>query len=472
MNTDQLPPFDTEAEAAALACVLISNGKAEELLDLLTSDDFYDIRHRTIFRALRALRSDDHPIDESTVGHWLMENKEVERAGGLPYLAGLPNLTPSALNFDFFLKTVREKADRRAALRDATELSRVALDTSLPTSAISIAARRMAEAYIDHSDLPDLVDASAFMSDEIVKPSELIFGIVHKGSKLVLGGGSKSFKTWTLLDLALSVSHGQPWLEHETSPGRVLYCNFEIQPWSWQCRLKAVASARGITIEPNRLSLWNLRGKAANFNLLLPKICEIAKNKFSLIVLDPIYKLYGEADENKASDVARLLNGIEDLTVDTGATVAFGAHFSKGNQASKESIDRISGSGVFARDPDSLLIFTKHETEDAFTVEATLRNFEPLVPFVVRWKYPLMVPDNNLDPSRLKQVKGRPKTHAETQLLEALNGDRLTTTEWQSEAEDEYGISRTTFFELKKSLEISGKVRKSKIDEKWEAIKQ
>lgn len=37
------------------------------------------------------------------------------------------------------------------------------------------------------------------------------------------------------------------------------------------------------------------------------------------------------------------------LTVETGAGVAFGSHFSKGNQIQKESIDRISGSGVFAR---------------------------------------------------------------------------------------------------------------------------
>jgi len=38
------------------------------------------------------------------------------------------------------------------------------------------------------------------------------------------------------------------------------------------------------------------------------------------------------------------------------AASVFGAHFSKGNQAGKESIDRISGSGVFARDPDTILV--------------------------------------------------------------------------------------------------------------------
>ena len=58
-----------------------------------------------------------------------------------------------------------------------------------------------------------------------------------------------------------------------------------------------------------------------------------------------------------------MLNEIEALAVETGAAVAFGAHYSKGNQAGKEVIDRIGGSGVFARDPDSILNFTRHEEE-------------------------------------------------------------------------------------------------------------
>ena len=127
-----------------------------------------------------------------------------------------------------------------------------------------------------------------------------------------------------------------------------------------------------------------------------------------LIIIDPIYKLLGLRDENKAGDIASLLNEIEALAVETGAAVAFGAHYSKGNQAGKEVIDRIGGSGVFARDPDSILNFTKHEENDCFTVDATLRNHPPIKPFVVRWEYPLMCADATLNPSELKQP-GRPE---------------------------------------------------------------
>jgi predicted transcriptional regulator len=268
---------------------------------------------------------------------------------------------------------------------------------------------------------PQIIDAAAFTATPVIEPEQLIAGLFHRGCKLALGGGSKSFKTWTLLDLAVSVSHGLDWLNFPTTQSRVLFVNFELQEWTIQRRLQAVTEAKNITLEPERLSLLNLRGHAANYNLLLPQIAEKMKEDFALVVLDPLYKLYGLTDENKAGDVARLLNAIEDVTATTGAGVAFGSHFSKGNQSQKESIDRISGSGVFARDPDSILTFTRHETDDCFTVEPTLRAFKPVPAFVVRWQYPLMRPETNLDPEKLKQVAGRKREHDPVKLLEVIS---------------------------------------------------
>ena len=62
------------------------------------------------------------------------------------------------------------------------------------------------------SDLPELIDAAEFLAVPIDPPAELIDGILHKGSKLAFGGSSKSFKTWSLLDLAISVATGADWL--------------------------------------------------------------------------------------------------------------------------------------------------------------------------------------------------------------------------------------------------------------------
>jgi hypothetical protein len=269
-------------------------------------------------------------------------------------------------------------------------------------------------------ELPAIVDAAEFCGSEITLPCELVCGLAHQGSKIEIGGGSKTCKTWNLIDLGLSLAYGERWLGFETNQGKVLIVDLEIQRAFHQRRIVAVARAKNIILTPGRMDVWSLRGYCASYVDLFPRIIKRTKDGgYVLIILDPIYKVYGQTDENSAGEVASLMNGIEELTVQTRAAVAFSCHFAKGNAAGKESIDRISGSGVFARDPDVILNFTRHEEKDAFTVEATLRNSPPIDPFVVRWQYPLMHRDNTLDPARLKQV-GRGKGHDPLVLLTAI----------------------------------------------------
>lgn len=271
-------------------------------------------------------------------------------------------------------------------------------------------------------ELPAPIDAAEFLATPIALPPQLVEGILDKGSKFALGGASKAKKTWVLTDLAISVATGTPWLGRPTIKGKVLFLNFEIRAPHWQRRIEQVARAKGVKIEPGQITVWNLRGYAADFKVLIPEIIKYARHQgFDLIILDPIYKIYSAgADENSTGDMADLMNGLERIAVQTSAAIAYGAHFSKGNQSAKNAIDRISGSGVYGRDPDALLIFTEHDEPDAFTVEPILRDFAPVAPFVVRWQFPLMRPADDLDPARLKQVVGRKKEHDSKKLLTVI----------------------------------------------------
>lgn len=318
-----------------------------------------------------------------------------------------------------------------------------------------------------HVSKLELVSATDFMASDLPEPPQVVKGLLHQGSKFCIGGASKACKTWALLDLALSVNSGRPWINFETTAGAVLYINFEIQSFAWQRRVKIVATRRDIQ-DLSNIHFLNLRGKTSNFSQLIPDLIELLKTKpFVLIIIDPIYKLYGATDENSARDVAMLLNSIEHLATESGAAVAYASHFSKGNQAQKEAIDRVSGSGVFARDPDSLMMLTKHAEDDCFSVESILRNFAPVEPFVVRWEFPLLLPQENLNPQDLKTPGGRPAQYNCTSMLELLDDNSLSTTEWCKNCSDELGMSRRHFFNLIKSLESDGLILKSKINGKW-----
>lgn len=269
--------------------------------------------------------------------------------------------------------------------------------------------------------LPEIEDAAELIAADHPLPTMLVEGLLHRGTKLVIGGSSKAKKTYTLLDLAISVAAGADWWGRKTHRGRVLYVNFEIPKEFFAKRISKILEARGLALEQGDLAVWNLRGFAGDIEELLPKIiAKLNGRDFVLIIVDPIYKCFGRRDENKAGDIAIVMNQLERIAVEIGAAVAFGAHFSKGNQSEKASIDRISGSGVFARDPDSILTMTQHREADAFAVEATLRNLPPIKPFCVRWEHPLMTKDDNLRPEDLKSKGGGKRIPTDQEFVNLL----------------------------------------------------
>ena len=128
-------------------------------------------------------------------------------------------------------------------------------------------------------------------------------------------------------------------------------------------------------------------------------------------------------------------------------------------------MDRISGSGVLARDPDSIITMTRHEKDDAFAVEMTLRNFPPQEPFVVRREHPLMIVDRKLDPGRLKQAVGRKEEVSADDVLSLLGDDALTYSEWLGKAEEKLFTSRDTFTRRLRKLKLEGRIRESPAEE-------
>ncbi len=241
------------------------------------------------------------------------------------------------------------------------------------------------------------------------EPPQVIEGLLHRGSKLIVGGTSKGRKSFSLLDLAVAVATGSKWWGFQCVQGRVLYLNFEIQQPFLEGRVAIIAERKGAAMMPGGFLAMTLRGMTETVENIADELIKyiLSLEPFALIIFDPIYKLMAGRDENKAGDVTAIMAQLEKIAVQTGAAVAFGAHYSKGNQAGKESIDRIGGSGAFARDPDAIMTMTAHEeSEDHFTVQSTLRNFAPIEPFVLAWEYPLFSRDTTgLDPAALKMPK-------------------------------------------------------------------
>ena len=295
--------------------------------------------------------------------------------------------------------------------------------------------------------LPDIVSLGQFCAVAVPPPPQIIEGILHQGCKMILGGTSKSNKSWCLLDLAISVASGQPWWGRRCVKMPVVYINFELQPWALAERINALCAARpDCKSVGDTFHLWNLRGHNADISLLRPKLEEqLAKFNFGLIILDPAYKVLGNRDENANGEIASLMNEFEALAQKTGAAIVVAHHFAKGDSTVKSALDRMSGAGAWARDPDSIMVLTPHEEPDCFTVTSILRNLPQLPEFVVSWNFPLMQVANDLNPDALRRPQGRNKLATDKEFMDAvITDDGKTFTKIMAEAKNSLNMSTST----------------------------
>lgn len=194
----------------------------------------------------------------------------------------------------------------------------------------------------------------------------LIDGILRQGHKMLIAGPSKAGKSFGLIEMCIAIAEGRKWLDWQCSKGRVMYVNLELDRASCLHRFKDVYTALGW--HPDNISnidIWNLRGKSVPMDKLAPKLIRrAAKKDYVAIIIDPIYKVI-TGDENSADQMANFCNQFDKVCTELKCAVIYCHHHSKGGQGSKKSMDRASGSGVFARDPDALLDLIELELTDA-----------------------------------------------------------------------------------------------------------
>lgn len=231
-------------------------------------------------------------------------------------------------------------------------------------------------------------------------------GILRQGHKGMLAGQSKAGKSFALLQLGIAIATGKTWLGYPCTKGRVLYVNLEIDKASFAHRVADIAARKELPRGWERnFDILNLRGFCAPLDKLAPKIihkCLKAsdgkKGYYSIVIIDPLYKII-TGDENSASEMSKFTALFDKIAYSTGAATFSVHHHSKGAQGTKRTMDRASGSGVFARDPDALLdlspLVVPDEEKDvldgatAWRLTATLREFKEPEPINIYFRYPV-----------------------------------------------------------------------------------
>ncbi len=286
-------------------------------------------------------------------------------------------------------------------------------------------------------ELPGMALLSDFADNPPEQPEELITGVLRRGHKMLISGSSKAGKSFLLMELCIALAEGIPWLGFRCKHGKVLYVNLEIDPASCIHRFLKIYKAMGLKPKHmDDITIWNLRGHAVPLDQLVPKLIRRVRDmNLDAIIIDPIYKVI-TGDENSASDMAAFCNQFDRICTETACSVIYCHHHSKGAQGGKRAMDRASGSGVFARDPDAQLDMIELELTDevqnwvakrgasAWRLEGSLREFENFTPVNFWFEYPLHRLDTNEDlkplPTQGSADAGRLKSkyHKSTEFAE------------------------------------------------------
>lgn len=248
--------------------------------------------------------------------------------------------------------------------------------------------------------LPDIVNLRDIWDNMPPLKPELIEGILRQGHKMIIASTSKAGKTFALMELAVKIAEGHKWLDHRCKQGKVLYVNMELDGSSFFHRFKDIYKALGLDSDNHteNVEIWNLRGADKTISELAPIIINRMRNKeYVAVMMDPLYKLM-EGDENSNGDVAKMVAKFDRIAEETGAAVIYAHHFAKGSAAGKSVIDRASGAGTFARDPDAILTLTQldwapeieaEQDWTAWRLESTLREFKAIKPVDMFFAWPI-----------------------------------------------------------------------------------
>jgi replicative DNA helicase len=119
-DTPTADPHDLAAERATLGSMLFDRKQIDVADRVLAShEDFYEIRHQTIYRTITDLycRTRNPKIDPITVAAELLATGELTKVGGSSYLHELVQSVPIMGDIEPYAEIVRERAQLRAVLR-------------------------------------------------------------------------------------------------------------------------------------------------------------------------------------------------------------------------------------------------------------------------------------------------------------------------------------------------------------------
>lgn len=388
---------DLEAERIVLGSMMLSTTVAQEIADMLVTDDFHDTRHVQVYAQILGILMSGEPLDAKTVAYGLVNRGHMVQVGG-SYLHDLLEAPLAVGNGPYHAKRVADLGRRRriinACIRgtmQARDLDRdVAEVADFVQSAVHAATAYREQSTVSFTDILDETLDQMFNEDGPARGLSTgvgalddVIGGLKPGQLIVVAGRPGGGKSVLCNDFAraAAIRQVEPVVMFSLEMGR-----HEVQ----KRLLSAEAGVDLAHITNGPLSDWErsvLRDRAeklrgvfididdtagADLNYIRSTSRKIhAKTGLGLIIVDYLQLVTAPSGaDNRAVAVGEISRGLKILARELGVPVVAAAQINRSSESRQDRRPQLSDlreSGSIEQDADVVVLLHRpdyHNPED------------------------------------------------------------------------------------------------------------
>ncbi|WP_242427345.1 replicative DNA helicase [Flammeovirga pacifica] len=121
-------PCDHRLEQATLGALILEKEALNEVIEVLKAETFDREAHQMIYNAIVGIFNRSEPVDAMTIVTELKKKGELEKAGGVSYVAQLSNNVTSSANVVHYARILQEYSIKRKLISVSNEIQQRAYD--------------------------------------------------------------------------------------------------------------------------------------------------------------------------------------------------------------------------------------------------------------------------------------------------------------------------------------------------------
>lgn len=403
-------PHNVEAEEALLGSIFINSEGLYKIIDVITSEDFYNPSNKEIYDAILTLFNEKSPIDLVTTTEILERRGVLENVGGATYLSRIVNSVPTASHIIQYANIVKEKKILRDLIVAAHEISGLGyqedekIDITLDTAEqllFKVSQKTLKQGFIPlrnmlaetferidhlHKNKGELRGVSTGFDD-----LDFTLGGLQKSDLVILAARPSMGKTSFALNIALNaaIANSVPVaifsleMSKDQLVDRLISSTSRVDAWKLRTgnlaeddfpkigeAMDTLDKAPIFIDDSPNITVMEMRAKARRLK---------SENGLGLIIVDYLQLMGGSGIENRVQEISEVTRSLKGLARELDVPVLALSQLSRGVEARPDKRPLLSDlreSGSIEQDADVVMFVYR---EDYYDRETNKKNIADIL---------------------------------------------------------------------------------------------